>query len=337
MKNIAEKLIEKIDDSGYLPNDLSEFADNIRISRESLRRAVKFIQSFEPAGIGAQSLQECLLIQLERKGQGKSLAAKIVKKYLPEIEKNRIPFIAESLHAELDEVNTAIDSIRSLNPIPASAIASDSSAEYIIPEAEVIPKGNEYDVISNRDGYYPRLRLSQHYLDMADSKKTDSSTKDYLRKKIASGQMLISNLELRESTIMKVARVIVSMQHDFMKYGPDKLQPMTLQDVADRLGMHATTISRAAANKYIKTPQGIFSFKDFFSNGFRSKDGDEISASGIREQIKNIISQEDPHKPYSDSKITEILQSKGLDIKRRTVAKYREELGIESSSIRKVF
>ena len=235
----------------------------------------------------------------------------------------------------MDELSQAVQELRKLSPHPASAFTPDQPS-YVVPEASVVPDGDEFKVIPNQESY-PRLLISRRYVQMLDDPNVNDETKSYIRQKLSSGKNLIRSLEQRESTIIRIANLIVSKQYEFMKKGPEALLPMTMQEIADKLGLHETTISRAIANKYLQTPVGLFRFRDFFSSGFRSETGDEVSSTGIKEQIREIVSGENTSSPYSDSKIAELLKQKGFDVARRTIAKYREELGIPSSQLRKVY
>jgi len=316
---LAELIIGSIDDSGYLRSNLADLATAAEAEIHDVERALELVQSFDPPGIGARDLKECLLLQLERQGRGKSKLAQIAKR----------------MEISLDELNELIEELRLLNPHPGAAAAPDNPI-YVVPEVFVEKVGDEFKIVAN-DNSLPRLRISNLYLKMLEDPRTPDEAKSYIRTKLSNGKTLIKSLELRQSTIRRIAEVIVSTQHDFLENGVEHLKPLTMQQVADKLDLHETTISRAIANKYMQTPCGLFEFKYFFTGGYQGASGEEISSRGVKEMIRDLIDREDSADPVSDSKIVDLLKERGLEVARRTVAKYREELGIQSSHLRKAY
>lgn len=331
----AELIIGSIDEGGYLRSNLADLATAAELDMQTLEKALALVQSFDPAGIGARDLRECLLLQLERQGRGKSKLARLVRSHLEEIARNKLPQVAKRMEISLDELNKLIEELKTLNPHPGAAIAPNNPI-YVIPEVVVERVGDEFRIASNDDNL-PRLRISNLYLKLLEDPKTPDETKSYIKSKLSSGKMLIKSLEQRQSTIRRIAEVLISTQYDFLDKGIEYLKPLTMQQVADKLDLHETTISRAIANKYIQTPIGLFEFKYFFTGGYQASGGEEISSRGVKEMIRDIIAHEEPDSPASDSKIVEMLKERGLEVARRTVAKYREELGIQSSHLRKAY
>lgn len=331
----AEYIIGSIDDSGYLQTSLAEVAQALPSDMKTVETALKLVQSFEPPGIGARDERECLLLQLERSGRRNSLLAELVDKYLDEVARNKLPYVAKKMNISLEELNELIGGIRKLNPHPGAAVAPDNPI-FITPEAFVEPDGDEFKVIMN-DSAMPKLRFSKYCRELLGNPSVADGDKAYIRSKINSGKNLIRSLEQRQSTIKRIAELIVSNQYDFLRNGPEYLKPMTMQQLADMLDLHETTISRAIAGKYIQTPMGLFRFKYFFTGGFQSEAGEEVSSHGIKEIIRDFVANEDRSSPLSDNEMTKMLKERGFDVARRTIAKYREELGIQSSQLRRVF
>lgn len=333
---VAEEIIGCIDDKGYLQTAEGDIAQSSSCSLETVAEALKLVQHLDPPGVGARSPEECLLLQLERQRIPLEPYRKLLLEYSEDLVLNRIPKIAKELGVEVDDINDMLDTLRKLNPYPGSAF-SGNSAPYIYPEGTVYKREDgEYEVKANRE-HLPSFRISEKYLEMLNDPATPEETRKYLKEKILDGKQLEKSLDLRESTIMRIAKLLVSAQHDFLENGPAALHPLTQKEIADKMDVHETTISRAIANKYLQTPRGLIPFRDFFAGGYESEAGEDISVFGIKEIIREAVEQENPASPLSDSKIESILKSRGYAVARRTIAKYREELGIPSSQGRKVY
>lgn len=333
---IAEYIIGSIDNNGYLRTHIADIAIAAGVEMADVEKTLEFIQTFDPPGIGARDLKECLLLQLRRRKCKNKPLLTLIEDHLDDIAKNRLPQIAKKMKISLDELNAMLDEIRLLNPYPGSTVSPDNPV-FVIPEV-IVEKGDadSFQVASNED-HFPRLRISQLYLKLLEDPKTPEETKNYIKEKMINGKMLIKSIEQRQSTIKRIAEIIVSEQHDFFSKGIDFLRPMTMQQVADKLDLHETTISRAIANKYIQTPIGLFEFKFFFSGGYQSDTGEEFSSKSVKEKICAMIIMEDTSKPLSDDRISQILKEQGFTVARRTVAKYREEMNIQPSHLRKQF
>lgn len=329
------EVIGNLDDAGYLQASDEDIARGAGISIDAARRAVAIVRSLDPAGIGARDLRECLLLQLERNREKGSLAWDMVDRYLDDLARNRIPLIAKVLDADVSEIQDAAARIRELDPRPGHALAP-APANYIVPEVtiELGPDGR-WQVRLNRWST-PRLGLVQRYVDMLQEPSVPTEVKQFLREKMASAKSLMNALGERQTTIERIAWVLVEKQEDFLREGPGKLRPLTMLQVAEELELHETTISRAVANKYVITPQGLFSFRHFFTTGYQGSDGEELSSRAIKEKITALVSQESKSKPLSDQKLSELLAKDGLTVARRTVAKYREEENIPSASLRRI-
>lgn len=335
LAGIAEFVIGSIDGIGYLTTHPADIAMAAKCDMKDVEKAIKLVQSFDPPGIGAADLRECLIIQLDRRQRKNPQLRELISKYLEEIGRNHLPQVAKAMHISIEELNSLIAQLRELTPLPGSAI-SPSSELYVLPELTVEKKSGEY-VISSNDSYLPSLKISQTYLDLLENPDTNAETKAYIKEKLMAARMLIKSLSQRQSTIRRIAQVILDSQYDFLEKGVEHLKPLTMQQVADKLGLHETTISRAIANKYLKTPNGMYEFKFFFTGGYQNNDGEEISSRGIKEKIKDLIAAENKTKPLSDNKISKLLNDDGLNVARRTVAKYREQLGIQATNLRREF
>lgn len=330
---IGEAIIGSIEDTGYLTTHLADIAMSELCSMEEAERVLKLIQSFDPPGIGARDLKECLLLQIAPENPNAEDLKLLIMNHLEEIGKGNLQTIAKAMELPEENVLMLIREIRNLNPFPGGTVAVHDS-QYITPEAEIVPDGDGFKVIvPERD--LPRLRLSQYYLDMLEDPETQEIAKKYLREKIRDARQLMDSLEKRKSTIGRIAEHIVTEQFDFLKEGISCLRPMTMKLIADKLGLKESTISRAVSGKYVKTPQGVFEFKYFFTSGFVAEDGSAISSRSVKEQIRDLIDGEDSAKPLSDSKLADLLVKQGIEISRRTVAKYREEMKIPASHERK--
>lgn len=326
-------LIGSLDDHGYLTATASDVALATRLSLRDVQSAINILQHLDPPGIGASSLQDSLLLQLKLKGQEKSLAATILREHYPLLLRHRIPEIARKCNTNVALVQDAIELIGTLNPAPASRFAADSN-RIVLPDVSVFKEDGEWHVVLNND-YIPRLRISPVYRAMIAEGRVLGKDREYVREKIRSGRFLINAIEQRQQTIERIARELLSLQQDFFEEGVSKLRPLTMNQVAQIIGVHETTISRAIANKYIETPHGVFEMKYFFTPGYEGKDGEALSNKSIKDRIAQIIAAENPAKPHSDQEVVRMLAEADITIARRTVAKYREEMGILPTNLRR--
>jgi RNA polymerase sigma-54 factor len=328
------QLLGSLDDRGYLTQPLPDLALQSRIPLEAVQQAAAALQTFEPPGIGARSLQECLLLQLSAKGRSDTLAARMVRDHFDLLSRRRIPELARKLAARPDDIQEAIEEIGRLDPAPGRRFAEDSN-RVVVADVTVEKEGGEWKIILNND-YIPRLRISGAYRDMIARGTLSKSERDYLRERIRSGKFLIDSIEQRQRTIERITREILRAQEAFFENGVAHLKPLTMTQIAGIVGVHETTVSRAIANKYIRTPHGVFEFKYFFTPGYQSG-GDAVSNTSVKEMIADMITIEDGERPLSDQELVGRLAGKGITIARRTVAKYREELGILPSNLRRSY
>jgi RNA polymerase sigma-54 factor len=325
-------IIGNLDQYGYLECSLSELVQDDSQFAE-FESALTLVQSLDPPGVGARNLRECLLLQLERLGRGTSVAFRIVADHLALLQTRRYQEIARSESVEVEEVYKAIREIQSLEPHPARAFVDDAAA-YVIPDIYIIKEGSEFVVSLNDDGV-PRLRISPYYLDLLRSQEGKSrESREYINERLKAATWLLKSIQQRQQSIFKVTESIVRFQKEFFEKGVQHLKPLVLKTVADDIGMHESTVSRVTSNKFVHTPQGVFELKFFFSSAIAAFEG-ELSSSAIREKIKQLISAEDDSVPLSDQQLVDALKKEGIDIARRTVAKYREALGFLSASKRK--
>lgn len=335
---IAEQIIGNLDGNGYLLCSIDEIAALENASPGEVASVLKKVQEFDPPGIAARDLQECLLIQSRFLVESSPLLEKIIKDHLKDLETKNYNLIAKKLKVSLQSVLAAVHIISNMDPKPGR-IYSDEKDQYIVPDVFVIKVGDEYKIIINEDGL-PKLRISNFYKEIlggvAGPEKGDSC-KDYIKERLQSATWLIKSIQQRQKTIYKVTESIVKFQREFFEKGIHHLKPMILRDVADDVQMHESTISRVTTNKYMHSPRGIFELKYFFNSSISMTSGDAIASKSVQEEIKKIISSEDKKRPLSDNEIVEILESSGISIARRTVAKYRDILGILPSSKRKKY
>lgn len=326
-------LVGSLDDRGFLTTTLSDIALMSGLPLETVQNAAKVLRSFEPAGIGAESLGDCLLLQLAQKGRDKSVAGRMIRDHFDLLVRRRIPDIARRMGLSPEIIQDAIGEIGTLDPAPGRRFADDSN-RVVVPDITVERDGTEWKITLNGD-YIPRLRLSNTYKDLIAKGTLSKQERDYLREKLRSGKFIINAIEQRQRTIERITREIMKHQREFFEVGVSKLKPLTMTQIADIIGVHETTVSRALANKYIKTPHGVFEMKFFFTSGYQSDAGQSVANTSVKEMIADIIAGEDPGAPLSDQDIVGLLTGKGLTIARRTVAKYREELGLLPSNLRR--
>ncbi|MDD4857962.1 MAG: RNA polymerase factor sigma-54 [Candidatus Krumholzibacteria bacterium] len=333
---IGEYIIGSLDDSGYLTAGLKEVADTCRATEEDVEKVLKIIQTFDPVGVGARDLKECLLIQIEAKGMGDTLAARIIRDHFEEFKQKKYLDLSKALKVPMKEIQEQSHVIGNLNPKPGLDIIADEP-KYVIPDLVVDLVSDRY-IISLNDRNVPRLRISQSYRDeLQQNVELDTEAKDFIQSRLKNAKWLIQTIEQRRRTMIKVMEAIVEEQREFFEKGAAYLRPLTLQQVASKINMHESTVSRVTTNKYVQTPRGVYELKYFFSSSLSTEDGDEVSAKSAKMKIKGIIAKEDTRRPLSDQKIADILKKDGLIIARRTVAKYREQLGILPARHRKQY
>lgn len=339
-ERIGNQIIGNLDQNGYLRATVAEIAQLEKVSEEFVEAVLKKVQEFDPPGIAARNLQECLLIQARMLGVKNNIIEVIIKEFLKELELKNYVHIAHKLKVPLREVEIAVLLISRMNPKPGS-VYSEEKTQPVIPDVYVIKSGDEYKIILNDDGL-PRLRISNFYREImagisSHGHHEAENGKKYIKDKVQSATWLIKSIQQRQNTIYKVAESIVKFQRDFFDNGIDCLKPLVLRDIASDIDMHESTISRVVNNKYMHSPQGIFEMKYFFGSSIRRTSEGTIASKSVKEEIRQLINGEQPKKPYSDCEIVELLKGKGINIARRTVAKYRELMGILPSSKRKKY
>ncbi len=329
----VKHLVGTLDDRGFLTQSPNDVALQAGLPLPVVQEAAKILKGFEPAGIGATNLEECLLLQLGAKGRRETMAGRIIRDHFDLLSRRRIPELARKLGADTDDVQVAIEEIGALDPAPGRRFAEDSN-RVVVPDVTVEKDGDKWSVSLNSD-YIPRLRISNTYRDMIAKGTLTREERDYLRERIRSGKFLINSIEQRQQTIERITREIMKVQGEFFEHGVSHLKPLTMTKIADAVGVHETTVSRAIANKFIRTPHGVFDMKFFFTPGYQADSGASVSNKSVKEMISELIDLEDTAKPLSDQDLVAKLQEKGINIARRTVAKYREELGLLPSNLRR--
>ena len=331
---VGAEIIGNIDEDGYFRASADEIAATCGSTTELVDSALRKIQEFDPMGVGARDLRECLLIQVEQLGMGGSVVDGLVRSHLHDLETRKYKQIAKSLGVEVNDILTAARVIASLDPKPGRLYGSED-VHYISPDIFIYKIAEDYVVVLNDEGL-PNLRVNPFYAgEVKANPQVDAKAEEYINDKVRSAQWLIKSIHQRQRTIYKVAKSIVKFQRDFLDKGIEYLRPLVLRDVAEDIGMHESTISRVTTNKYMQTPQGLYEMKYFFNSGISTSEGDFIASEAVKNKIKEIVEAEDPRKPYSDQRIAELLSAHSINIARRTVTKYREMLRIGSSSERK--
>ncbi|HWR42491.1 RNA polymerase factor sigma-54 [Sporomusa sp.] len=331
---VGKYLIGCIDDNGYLCGTTAEAAARLGVTEACVTDVLNIIQTFDPIGVGARSLQECLLIQLAQKPQPSpeiSLASAIIGEYLDQVACGRYKQIADKLHCTAHEVQEAVDIIRTLDPKPGRAFGGGQPG-YITPDV-TIERLNDAYVIHINDNHVPQLSINPYYRQIV--RDADSDARKYVEGRINSAVWLIKSIEQRRRTLYNVTEAIIDLQRGFFDHGPKFLRPLTMKKVAEQIGVHESTVSRATANKYACTPHGVFGMNTFFTSGLQSSGGEDVSASRVKQELKELVSSENQSQPLSDQALSDLMNGKGIMVSRRTVAKYREELGIPASSRRK--
>ena len=335
LKEVGAAIIGNIDEDGYLVASVNEIAALGDWDASLVEKALEHIQTFDPVGVGARDLQECLLLQIRHLGLGGTPTEVLVRDHLRLLQNHRIPDLAKALNLEPEEIKAQIEVIKHLDPKPGARY-TPAESQYVIPDVYIVKTEDGYRAQLNEDGL-PQLRISPVYRRLLDKGgEASDETRAYVKDKFRSALWLLKSVDQRQKTIVKVATSIINFQRGFLDHGVEHLRPLVLRDVAGDIGMHESTVSRVVNNKYMHTPQGVYEMKFFFHSGINSSYGESVSSVTIKQRIRKIIEAEDPRRPYSDSKIMSILQREGLVLARRTIAKYREELKIPTSNQRKV-
>ncbi|HSI86029.1 MAG: RNA polymerase factor sigma-54 [Candidatus Methylacidiphilales bacterium] len=332
---IGKEIIGNLDEAGYLKVPLLEVSQSVQADYTLAQQSLALVQTFDPVGVGARDLKECLLIQLDRLGKSEDVEAAVVGQHLDQLGRKKHQEIARALKVPIERIQQAAHFISTLNPRPGSSFTSDDKQNVVAAEMAVQKIGGVWTVVMNEDPI-PRLRISDTYKDLLANNGKDTNLREYLKEKIRAGKFLIKCLHQRQQTIQNIATEIVKRQREFFDEGTAHLKPLTMSQVAEIVGVHETTVSRAIANKYIQTPWGLFDLKFFFTPGYQTSSGEVMSNTSVKNSIQELISREDLHKPLSDQEIVKILSERGIPLARRTVAKYRAELNILPSNLRRV-
>jgi RNA polymerase sigma-54 factor len=333
-EKVGMLIIENLDMNGYLRATVDELTKMAKSSKNFVKDTLRIIQQFDPTGVAARDLQECLLLQAKNLVGEYHLVTRLIENYLDDLAKRNYSSIAKATGRSLEEIREAVRIITRFDPKPGLRY-NDERIQYIVPDIFVYEVDNDFFVAVNRDGL-PKLRITPHHrLILSKEFNADESTKEYVEQKLKSAIELINGVQRRETTLNKVANSIVKFQKEFFEDSTDKLKPLTHQEVADDIGVSRSTVSRAVANKYIHTPHGLFELKYFFNAPIVRIAGSATTSESVKERIRQIVRDEDPQRPYSDKKIAEILESEGFEIDRRTVTNYRQKLGILRYNLRK--
>jgi RNA polymerase sigma-54 factor len=342
-QRVAQLIISALNDDGYFEGDLPQISIQAGIELEDAEEILKMIQNFDPIGIGARNLKECLMIQARLLLPRQPLVETMIENHMVELEKHNIPAIAKTLNLPIEQIVEAQKVIHEFEPRPGS-LFTEPDTQYIQPDIYINKVGNQYVIHMNDDGI-PRLRVSNYYKTIVQKEAAEGKisgnpaggkAKEYVQDKLRAAMWLIRSIQNRQKTIYKVTEAILARQREFFEKGSQFLKPMVLKDIAADVGMHESTISRVTTNKYVHTPVGTFELKYFFNSSINSSDGgDALASSAVKERIKQLITREDPKKPLSDQQVVDMLSKENIDIARRTVAKYREMLNILPSSKRK--
>ncbi len=334
VREAGHSIIGNLNDDGYLTASVEEIAQTGGHSPKDVEEALARVQEFDPVGVAARDLRECLLIQLRTLAPGNALAAQIVSDHLKQLQNKQYREIARSLDRPVHAVERAVELIRKLDPRPGQRYNS-TQPRLIEPDVAFVKTGDRYQVFINEDGL-PQLRLSHHYRRMLQQDGTSREVRNYVKERFTSAIQLIKNIEQRKQTIIRVCESIIRRQREFLDKGIDCLRPMMIKEVAEEVGVHPSTVSRAVANKYAHTPQGVVELRSFFSEAVQGPSGESTSLINLKRLVKKMIEEEDPVQPLTDEQITQHLRSQGYCVTRRTVAKYREDMRIPSTHQRKV-
>lgn len=335
-KRICKYIIDSLDEDGYLRINDKEIYDELRVDASLFRRCLDIVQQLDPPGIGARNISECLILQLERMGISNNIVENIIMNDLELIGRNKLKDIAKKYKISIEKCKEAIEIIRHLDPKPGRACSNDKCV-YVQPDVIVDKIDGKYIVHTNEKDVY-NIKINDFYRNMMTDKDSDKEAKEFIKERLNSAATLIKNIESRKSTILRIAEAIIEEQQEFIKKGEKYIKPMKMKDIADKLEIHESTVSRGVNGKYMLTPFGLYEFKFFFNAALETDNSSEgASSAGIKRDIKDIIDGENKKKPLSDDAISKMLKEKGVSVARRTIAKYREEMGIPSSSRRKEF
>ncbi|MEX1118401.1 MAG: RNA polymerase factor sigma-54 [Terrimicrobiaceae bacterium] len=331
----ARVIIGNLDDAGYFRGKIEEAAYPVGCTVLEAEEVLERVQQFDPPGVAARNLVECLLIQLKRQDHPNSLEIRILQNHIEDLARRKIAEIARALKVSPAEIQRAAENIKKLDPRPGSAFAADDN-QVINPDVVVFEEGGEFHVVLN-DEDLPKLRVADDYKDMVGLGSEGRNVREFLREKIRGGRFFIKCLQQRQQTILAISREILTRQKAFFENGAAHLRPMTMSQVAEAVGVHETTVSRAVSGKFMATPHGVFELKYFFTSGYVTEDGQSMSNESVRQAILDLVKGENPKKPLSDQGLAEALAGQGIPIARRTIAKYREQLGILPSNMRRGF
>ena len=331
----ARAIIGSLDDDGFFVGDCAEVGAVAGVTPEIAEQALAVVQQLDPPGVGARDVREALRIQAAYLGIDSPLMHVLIADHLDDIAANHYRKVARAQHVSEDEVREAVELLRQLNPRPAGAFSPGNAPAYVVPDVTLRRFGDDWLVIANNEAV-PVLRVSPRYRQMLRSHSgVDDETRRYLKDKVRQAESFMRNVDRRRDTVSRIAEIILEVQRDFFEDGKGDLRPLRLEDVAVEIGVHLSTVSRGVTGKYMATPYGLFELKHFFSGGYRTSTGMDIAATTVKRRIKELLAAEDPSQPLSDQKLAELLSADGVDVARRTVAKYREEMGVEPSWARK--
>lgn len=333
-RKTGKYIIESLDDNGYLTQSRQELAAGLGLEPGEIEKVLDVIHTFDPAGVGAEDLSECLIVQLAAQDRLTELKQRVISDFLEDMASNRLAVIAKKLGADTEQIQKIADEIRTLDPKPGRAFASQDETRYITPDVFVEKEDGEYHVIIN-EGSVPHLMVSSYYRQVLRESANDRNLAEYLNDRINTANWLIRSIEQRKQTIYNVVSAVVRHQRDFFEYGPKHIKPMTLRQIAEDVGIHESTVSRSINSKYMQSPRGVFEIKYFFTSGVSAGGGEGMSSNAVKSIIREMVEKEDSKKPCSDQYMADRMQADGINISRRTVAKYREEMGIPSSQKRK--
>ncbi|MFP3928845.1 MAG: RNA polymerase factor sigma-54 [Desulfobacteraceae bacterium] len=335
-QEIGEYILGNLDEDGYLKTSTEEISESTGRPLDEVFKVLRVIQNFDPVGVAARDSRECLLIQARLNGWEDTLAWSLIQDHMEKLQNRNYDQISKTLSVPVSDVVAAVSMIKTLDPRPGRRY-TDEETVYISPDIYVIKVGEDYEILLNEDGL-PKLRINSFYKDILASRGSYAdSTKEYIQEKLKSAAWLIKSIHQRQRTIYKVARSIVRFQKGFLDKGVSHLRPLVLRDVAEDIEMHESTISRVTTNKYVHTPQGVFELKYFFNSSVSGPGGEAVASESVKQRIRDIIKNEDKKNPYSDQEVADILKESNIDVARRTVAKYRDTLGILPSRKRRQF